>query len=240
MEFNVFTDKSKFRQINEDSFIVEERKDYVLAAVADGLGGHKAGNIASSIAVDFFEDYNFKIQEATENIFTEIVNVINRINKKIIKMSHDNPDYKGMGTTLSLVLIVDYKLYLGHVGDSRIYLLRNGSLRQLTIDDTLVQNMVDHERIKPEEVFGHPRGHILTQGLGVDESPEIETNEFSLKQGDCLLLCTDGLSDTLPAEKVEDILKKNLQKENPAQILGRKAIENEAQDNVTVLTGIIK
>lgn len=235
MEFKSFSSKGNVRKNNEDNYLL--RKDPCpVIVVADGMGGHRAGDVASQMAVDIIKKYEFNLNE---NILDEINNLINIINKKIIKKGEDNPEYKGMGTTLSLALIYDNKIYIGHIGDSRIYLFREEELKKITTDDSLVNELIESGRLNPNEAFDHPQKHILTQALGIDRDIKIETNEISLKENDLLLFCTDGLTDMIREENIEGIISNHSDLNTITQKLGKKALENGGSDNITLITGII-
>ena len=239
MYFNAYTNKGNFRETNEDDFLLDTSSfSYDIAAVADGMGGHQAGEVASKMAVNYLQGFQFNLQS---DIMEEIGKVIRDINQKLIKMADNNLEYRGMGTTLSLIIIDKNILYLGHVGDSRIYLYRNNKLSQLTTDDTLVQKMIADNKIEPEEAFNHPRSNILTQGLGIDTLSEVETAQLTLQKKDLVLLCTDGLSDMFRKQEIEDLLSSlSFRKQtNYAQKLGRRALKRGAKDNITVITGLV-
>ena len=238
MHFSVYTNKGNFREINEDDYFVDNDSfSYDIAAVADGMGGHQAGEVASSTAVNFLQNFHFQPQS---DIIEEIVGVIKKINKKLIKMAEDNFEFRGMGTTLSLAIIYDYNLYIGHVGDSRIYLLRENKLQQLTTDDTLVQKMIADNKIEPEDAFNHPRGNILTQGLGIDTLSGVETEQIELRSGDLILLCSDGLTDMLRREDIKKLIASCSDAETDyARVLGERALKRGGKDNITVITGLL-
>ena len=237
MKFAVFSDKGNHRETNEDNYIIQEiSSETALIAVADGMGGHQAGEVASQLAVNFLQDYQFDLES---NIIKEMEQVINTINHEIIKQAHQNDEYDNMGTTLSLGLINQNKLFFGHVGDSRIYLFRDDDLQQLTTDDTLVQQLVQQGKIKPEDAFNNPRSHILTQGLGVEYELDIQTDEIKLQAEDILLFCTDGLSDMIRGIEIEKMLQDMSQIDQLTEKLGEMALDNGGKDNITVITGII-
>jgi len=236
MEFKSFSSKGNVRKNNEDNYLLRKDPCHVIV-VADGMGGHRAGDVASQMAVDFIKEYEFNLEE---NILEEINSLIKMINKKIIKKGEDNPEYKGMGTTLSLALIYDNKIYIGHIGDSRIYLFREDELKKITTDDSLVNELIESGRLNPNEAFDHPQKHILTQALGIDKDINIETNEIKLKENDLLLFCTDGLTDMIREENIAEIISNHSDLNTITQKLGKKALENGGSDNITLITGIIK
>ena len=236
MEFKSFTSKGNVRENNEDNYLLK-LEPYPLIVVADGMGGHRAGDVASQIAVDFIKKYKFDLDH---DILAEIENLIKMINEKIINKGKKNQKYKGMGTTLSLALIYKKKLYIGHIGDSRIYLYRNQKLEKVTTDDSLVNELIESGRLSPGEAFDHPQKHILTQALGTDYDINIEKETVKLKDDDILMFCTDGLTDMIREKRIEEIIAEHTSDINTlAQKLGNKALENGGSDNITLITGII-
>ena len=238
MEFSVFFDKGITRKNNEDNYIIlNENHPFTAAAVADGMGGHNAGEVASRTAIDFIKSYQFDLDS---DIIPNLKKVINRANRKIIQLSQKNEEYQGMGTTLSLGLIYENILYFGHIGDSRIYLYRNHNLSQLTYDHTLVNELIQQKKIEKEDAFAHPQNHILTQALGLDETLSINTGCKPLKKEDVILFCTDGLTDMIKPEKIESLLQKSIfNMDEITSNLGHKALENGGKDNLTIIAGII-
>lgn len=236
MKFESFTTKGNVRKNNEDNFLLK-LKSFPLIVVADGMGGHKAGDVASQVAVDLIKNYEFEFEK---EILDEIEGLFNMVNKEIITIGSKNPEYKGMGTTLSLALIYNNKLYIGHIGDSRIYIYRNSKLEKITTDDSLVNELIEKGKISKGEAFNHPQKHILTQALGTDYKINIEKKIVELKDNDILLFCTDGLTDMIREEKIEEIIANNFSDINIlARKLGKKALENGGSDNITLITGII-
>ncbi|MGM0410464.1 MAG: Stp1/IreP family PP2C-type Ser/Thr phosphatase [Bacillota bacterium] len=236
MKFESFTTKGNVRKNNEDNFLLK-LKPFPLIVVADGMGGHKAGDVASQVAVDLIKNYEFEFEK---EILDEIEDLFNMVNKEIITIGSKNPEYKGMGTTLSLALIYNNKLYIGHIGDSRIYIYRNSKLEKITTDDSLVNELIEKGKISKGEAFNHPQKHILTQALGTDYKINIEKKIVELKDNDILLFCTDGLTDMIREEKIEEIIANNFSDINIlAKKLGKKALENGGSDNITLITGII-
>lgn len=236
MKFQSFTNRGNVRKNNEDNYLLK-LEPFPLIVVADGMGGHRAGDIASKIAVDFIKNYEFNLKK---DISAEIKELIYRTNDKIIREGSEKPEYRGMGTTLSLALIFKKTLYVGHIGDSRIYLYRNGSLEKITTDDSFVNELIESGRISSGEAFDHPQKHILTQALGIDDDINVENDKLSLKKDDILLFCTDGLTDMIREDRIEEIIDSfSSDIDGLAQKLGKKALENGGSDNITLITGII-
>lgn len=237
MKFSLFTDIGKKRNSNEDNYLIKEEEDYVVVAVADGMGGHRAGDVASKMAVEYLDNYEFN---PGSGLLQELRRVIKETNAKIIARGEKSREYAGMGTTLSAAVIYDMNLYKGHVGDSRIYLYRESELRQLSEDHSLVNELLQQGRIAKDEVFNHPQGHILTEALGIEREPEIDSGEISLQEGDQLLFCTDGLTDMLRPGEIEAIFNEYTGSvEKISERLGKKALENGGRDNITLITGLI-
>ena len=237
MKFKAYTDKGNIRERNEDNYLIK-LDPYPIIVVADGMGGHKAGKVASNIAVESIKGFKFTFNN--NNMLYDIKNAVKDANNKIIKKGSENPVQQGMGTTISLAVVIDNQLYIGHVGDSRIYLYRNQQLQRITTDDSLVNELVKKGKISSEEAFDHPQKHILTQALGLEKDIKVETNNILLKENDILLFCTDGLTDMIREQEIANIIDSNTSDiEVLARKLGDKALENGGNDNITLITGII-
>ncbi|MFW5980015.1 MAG: Stp1/IreP family PP2C-type Ser/Thr phosphatase [Halanaerobiales bacterium] len=238
MQIDSFTDKGHVRQKNEDSFLIKFNP-FPIFAVADGMGGHRGGDIASQIAVDTINNYNFNFDK-NKPLNKVIKNVINKANENIIKIGNKNSSLFGMGTTLSMGIIKDNILYTGHVGDSRIYLYRKNNLKRVTNDDSLVNRLIEQGKISSKQAFNHPRRHILLQALGTEDNLEIETNSIKLQNHDILMACTDGLTDMIKEKTIKKIIQnKNLNAKSIADTLGERALQKGGNDNITVIVGII-
>ena len=236
MQFRIFYDKGKIRENNEDNYLIKE-KPYPLLVVADGMGGHQAGEVASKIAIDEINKFSLNFEE---DIFMQIEKAIRKANKNIFERANNNSSYRGMGTTLSMGIIINNYLYIGHIGDSRIYLFRENNLSLETKDHTLVQKYVDDKKIKQEEAFYHPQKHILTQALGVESNLNIQIKKILLQENDILIFCTDGLSDMLKKEDIKKILlNNNLNIDDISNVLGKEALNKGGIDNITFIAALI-
>lgn len=224
------SDCGKVKELNEDDYLRLERSDFSLFAVADGMGGHNAGEIASSMAIDILKDYEFDL----DNMPGSIIAAIKFANKQILTKARENIEYEGMGTTLTTAVLIDDKLYIGHIGDSRAYLLRNSELRQLTEDHSLVNKLVKAKEITSQEAREHPQSNILLQALGVEKNIDIDIVEVDIKEGDIVLLCTDGLNRMVKDDTIEEVLLENSDLEEKAKKLVQIANEFGGYDNVTV------
>ena len=185
------TDIGQVREGNEDSFLVVAP----LYAVADGMGGHRGGEVASSLALE-------TVQGMFERKEGSLADQVVEANRAVFDRSQNDRSVSGMGTTLTAVLVDGSRVHLVHVGDSRAYLLRGGELAQLTEDHTLVHRMVMEVEISQEEAETHPHRSILTRALGVDQSVQVDEGDVEAAAGDRLLLCTDGLTGMVPEGRI--------------------------------------
>lgn len=224
------TDVGHVREGNEDSVSPADDgagSGPMVIAIADGMGGHVGGEVASRLAIDAAID-----PPAQASITTS--ERIAAGNEAVIAKSADDPGLAGMGTTLTLgVFDTDGMMRIGHVGDSRLYLLRDGDLRQLTTDHTWVMEMQIRGQLSPEQAANHPRRHLLTRVLGMPQV-EVESAEVELQDGDRVMLCSDGLTTMLSDESVQTIL---LQAETPSDAvwaLVEAANAAGGYDNTTV------
>ncbi|MTI61033.1 MAG: Stp1/IreP family PP2C-type Ser/Thr phosphatase [Firmicutes bacterium] len=231
MQYKIYTNIGKVRNDNEDSYLLK-MEPYPLIAVADGMGGHSAGEIASKLAVDFINEYNFVFQN---NLLKEIEDSINAANMNIHKLGNQQQEYRDMGTTLSMGIIYQNSLYIGHVGDSRIYLFRDNTGKQLTTDHSLVNQLLENNQITYKEAFNHPQRHIITQALGTSSNLKVETKKVSLQNNDILLFCTDGLSDMVKFNIIEELYQSHSNLKELSNNLGEKALENGGNDNITFI-----
>jgi protein phosphatase len=236
MSFNFFTNIGNKRGNNEDNYLIMQPLEIqAILAVADGMGGHNAGEVASRVAIDTIKEFSFDFQkEITEQINT----VVKKANENIFNYSEQKNNYKDMGTTLTLSLIKDNSLYFGHVGDSRLYVY-NDQLQQITTDHYLVNDLVENKTIKPDEAFDHPNKNIITQALGVDRELEIQTGQIDVETDDIVMLCTDGLTDMVRFEKIKNVFHQNEEIEIILDTLGNMALQNGGNDNITIIMGKI-
>jgi len=234
MSFHIFTNIGNKRKKNEDSYLIlQPEKGVAILAVADGMGGHSAGEVASEIAIESIRDYSF---DFADNIIKQIKSAVNKANENIINYEADDINYKDMGTTLTLSVLKDNKLFYGHVGDSRIYLF-DGQLNQVTRDHSLVNDLIENKSIRPDEAFDHPKKNIITQALGIDKDLEIQTDQIDITDEDIIMLCTDGLSDMIRFENIEEVFQKDKKLQEMIDELGSQALNNGGTDNITIIMG---
>lgn len=229
MNYYALTDVGKKRSLNEDSFIA----DGSIFAVADGMGGHRAGEIASSIALDVLKSNLAK--QSKDPLDQKLVNAIKLANKEIYTKAIRDLDRRGMGTTLTAAVLHDDKLYVGHVGDSRLYLLRDGKLTQLTGDHSLVAQMVESGHLKPEEAEVHPQRSIITRAVGSEADVEVDVVITDILPDDRFLLCTDGLTSMLTDNEIAETLRDRDDLDAACRELVDWANDRGGNDNITAI-----
>lgn len=227
------TDVGRVRQRNEDSYLIADP----LFAVADGLGGHQGGAVASSVAIDTLKEVSGG-DEAT--IPDRLREGVVRANQVVHERAEADPALKGMGTTLTAAVAGVGRFHLAHVGDSRAYLLRNGQLTPLTEDHTLVRRLVEEGRLTPEEAEVHPQRSILTRALGIEGEVEVDQATVEITAGDRVLLCSDGLTSMIPDDDVHRILASGDGPQPTAEALVAAALDAGGQDNVTAVVLDVK
>ncbi len=224
------SDTGRIRKNNQDSYLA----DGAVFAVADGMGGHVGGEIASKMAIDVFAEA-FSETENSPNI----VDVVRKANSAILARALREPKLAGMGTTLCVLSVSEdenkYQLNLVNVGDSRGYLFRSGELYQLTDDHTLISEMLRSGEITREQAGNHRARHILTRALGVDPEVEIDHWKIEPKESDLYLLCSDGLTNEMTDPEIVQILAKQEPTDELAQELVNGALNNGGSDNVTCI-----
>lgn len=221
------THVGKVRKNNEDSLIVIEPETFV---TADGMGGQAAGEVASKILVETVKNFLPLVPEPwNEEILSKS---IRKANAKVLQAANENKNYRGMGTTATILHIYKNRAYYAHIGDSRIYRVRNKLLEQITEDHSYVESLVRRGEITPEQARVHPMKNILTQAVGADEDITIDTGNFRVDFDDIFLLCTDGLTNMV---EDENILKILLESSNPADDLIQAALDGGGHDNISVI-----
>ncbi len=215
MQFCGITDIGKKRENNEDNiYIPEANESLKLFILADGMGGANAGEKASQVAIKVVRDYvraNFiKIERTKEALEKLLLGAIKKANSEIYRLSQEHSEYSGMGTTLIVVLIYRGRIHIGHIGDSRVYRIRQNIFRQLTKDHSFVQNLVKQGEITLEEAKNHPQKNVLLKVLGCEEkvAPDIITKGFV--KGDIILVCSDGLTNMVDDKYIYETIMKNI------------------------------
>lgn len=235
MKIFSMTDVGRKREINQDYVFATDEPLGVLPnllVVADGMGGHKAGDFASKYTVEVLEEeLKHTLKEGSEEVLLDAVQTANH---KLIEAAGKDIKLEGMGTTLVVATVIDHTLYFVNVGDSRLYLI-NKDIRQLSRDHSLVEEMVRLGGINEEEARNHPDKNIITRAIGVKENVEADFFEFSLKKGDTILMCTDGLCNMVDDEEIFAIIKGARDIVEAGRTLIDRANENGGKDNIGVV-----
>jgi serine/threonine protein phosphatase PrpC len=230
--FAAATDVGRMRKNNEDSYLSRNP----VAAVADGMGGHSAGEVASAIAIEELAALRGRGPWENETAATDdLKQAILRANRRIREMAAGDRKLNGMGTTLVALLEDGDLVHLANVGDSRGYLLRQGELSQVTVDHSLVQELVDDGRLSPEDAERHPQRSVITRALGIEPEVEFDLFTYKLQVGDRLLLCSDGLSDVVEPRQIRNVLLRVRNPDEAASRLIAVANEQGGPDNITVI-----
>jgi serine/threonine protein phosphatase PrpC len=221
----------KIRANNQDSAYAGS----YLFVVADGMGGHAGGDVASALAIRRITEVDKRYTSAHDAAFALQSSLI-AANSLLAETVFEHNELTGMGTTVSGLIRVDNQIAMAHIGDSRVYRFRNGKLEQISTDHTFVQRLVDSGRITPEEAAVHPRRSVLMRVLGdVDAAPEIDTEVFDTSPGDRWMICSDGLSSYVSDDKMEHVLATVPDAQAAAERLVKESLDQGAPDNVTVV-----
>ncbi|HEV8246191.1 MAG TPA: Stp1/IreP family PP2C-type Ser/Thr phosphatase [Polyangiaceae bacterium] len=218
------------RKTNEDSMVIDQAIG--LFVVADGMGGHNAGEVASALAAKTLHEFIEQAHDASESIVAEALVLAN---DQVLSAAAGNATYEGMGTTVVAACIKDGSLVFGNVGDSRIYLMRDGSLEQLTDDDSWVSRVLPADAIGTEEASRHPMRHVLTKVVGLRDDMEPSVGSSSFQSGDMLLLCSDGLHGVVNDDAIAALLGRSGSVEEIAGDLVEKALDSGSTDNITAV-----
>jgi protein phosphatase len=220
------TDAGRQRRANEDSYYARAPA----FAVADGMGGAKAGEVASQIAAETFEQ-----RTDDGNPEQQLSRVAHAANRRIFEQSESDSNLRGMGTTLTGALVADDEVTIVHVGDSRAYLLREGELRQLTRDHSLVEELRRQGRLTSQEAEEHPQRSVVTRALGVEPDVQLDVHTHQARSGDLFLLCSDGLTSMVRQDRMREIVTGSDSLRAAADRLVAEANENGGRDNITVV-----
>ena len=258
------TDKGKVRTTNEDQFLIAELTKAMrvwqtslpepklqfgeehahLFLVADGMGGHRAGERASALAVVAIEQFTlntfkwfFGSNDAdAQKVLAQFQSALSQADARILEEAAEHPELTGMGTTVTMAFHLGAQLCVVHVGDSRAYLYRDGELHQLTQDHTLMADMVRQGALRPDEIAGHRLRHVITNVVGGPElGVRVEARSFEVQAGDRLLLCSDGLTETVTNEAIAATLDREPAPEVAAKQLLAQATDGGGPDNITLL-----
>lgn len=218
------THQGLVRASNQDNWLAQAP----LYGVADGMGGHKGGETASRVALQVFQNAIGRKTPDAEALRM----AVEAANRRVYDMSAHDESLSGMGTTMSMIWQDDTRLLIAHVGDSRIYRLREGKLRQMTDDHSFVAELVRNNIITPEMAKNHPQRNIITRAVGVDPYVEVDLLEEESEPGDIWLICSDGLHGMVEDEEIQTVLS-TMELEEAAERLMSRALENGGHDNIT-------
>ena len=236
------TDVGLKRGHNEDNYLINEELN--LFVVADGMGGHAGGEYASAIAVNTVEEIvtsleleGVEVTDATDPVEvtrTKLSHSIRLAGRRIFEKAKEQPEYHGMGTTAVVVLVDGSNAYIAHVGDSRVYMLRDGKMEQVTEDHSLIAEKIRHGLLSPEEAKNHRMRNVITRSLGYQEDVEVDLQVRAIRRGDQFLLCSDGLSGNVSQEEMGDALGRLGPQEAARHLIGL-ACERGGEDNITTV-----
>ncbi len=239
MQAVALTNQGLERSRNEDSCFAASNGENALLVVADGMGGHKAGNVASDLVIKEAEKAWLKLGECNNEAGADIRKVIeeyiHEANRLIIKEADTNPSQKGMGTTVTAALLCGQHLTIGHVGDSRAYLIKGDIITLITKDHSLPEQLMESGQITKEEARCHPQRHILTRALGISAKLTVDIFEEQVEEGTTVLLCTDGLTNMVQDEEILAIVNQYPEPQQIAEELIEQANKCGGFDNITVV-----
>ena len=224
----VITDTGRKRRRNEDAYVCEPP----LFAIADGMGGAQAGEVASRLAAAALKESDARTLGGEERIS----DLIQEANRRVYDRSITDPNTSGMGTTITVALVEDGNVAFGHVGDSRAYLIREGRMEQVTEDHSLVNELMKSGKLSREEAETHPQRSVITRALGTDPDVDADTFTIEAKAGDVFLLCSDGLTDMVGEREIQELVERNRENLDAAlKALVKAANRGGGEDNITVV-----
>lgn len=228
MNVGFATHPGRKRRHNEDSYVVEPP----VFAVADGMGGAKAGEVASGLAAAALKETGSDGMRGEERV----TQLIQEANRRVFRRANEDREASGMGTTMTVALVEDGRVVFGHVGDSRAYLIRSGSIEQLTDDHSLVAELVRSGRLTPEEAEAHPQRSVITRAVGTEPDVDVDTFTIDPEDGDLFLICSDGLTDMVDDGTIIEAIERHRDDlDEAAKALVGAANRVGGEDNITVL-----
>ena len=239
MKYSAKTDRGSVREINEDYYNIISGYPGIPAAfiIADGMGGHNAGEIASRTSIDHISNIILEAPELlaestdmAETIKSLIVNANQVVYNKSLELTENN----GMGTTLIMAVITGNIMHIGHVGDSRLYLVRKDNMKRITTDHSYIEELVKNGSLTREEAEKHPKRNIITRALGCSEDLEVDTYICKLEANDCIVMCTDGLTNMLDEKEIKDVVMREAPVKACEELVAG-AIRGGGDDNITVI-----
>lgn len=227
------TDVGNFRKLNEDSLGIYEGDMYSIYIIADGMGGHNAGEVASKTAVDSILEFirdSFKV----DDVVNCIRDAVKTANEKVFKLQKGDSTLSGMGTTITLCIICKGVAYIANIGDSGCFMVNSRGITKITKDHSLVQQLIDNGSITEEEAKIHPNKNIITRALGTASSVEVDIFEIEITPDAKFILCTDGLSNEVSNNEIYDIVTKNKEQEACEKLVELSKLKG-GKDNISVI-----
>ncbi len=240
------TDVGLKRGHNEDNYLINEELN--LYVVADGMGGHAGGEYASAIAVNTVEEVVTSLEAGDLELDTtdpveitrhKLTHAIRLAGRRIYEKAKEQPEYHGMGTTVVVLLVRNGNAYVAHVGDSRVYLVREGRIEQVTEDHSLIAEKIRHGLITPEEAKNHKMRNVITRSLGYQEDVEVDLSVRAVRRGDTFLLCSDGLSGLVEEDELLDHVVR-MSPQPAARALTELACQRGGDDNITTIIATVE
>lgn len=232
----------KWSQISEIGLVRAGNEDSMCAcpeiglfAVADGMGGHRAGEIASSTALSYLEEQLKNSRVEQEDVATNLLRIMDEANQRIYRLSCENEQYRGMGTTVTAGIVLGNELIIAHVGDSRAYIIRNNDIIQITNDHSLVGEMLRCGGLTEEQASNHPQKNVLTRAMGTAPNIRIDLHRKNIQAGDKILLCTDGLINHVRPKEIVEIISTQPDLGSCLRELMKIALERGGVDNITMV-----
>lgn len=240
MNYVVRSHIGRVRTVNEDraAVIVSESQQIAIAVVADGMGGHLGGDVASTMAVELLEERVKRLLSLPETSAQWLIwlrEVIDELNEKIYVKASKEKRYKGMGTTLDIAVITKNEMYIGHVGDSRVYIIDDETIELVTKDHSFVNALVDSGAITKEEAVDHPKKNWIVQALGSDKKVKADIFAQSLTEVSYILLCTDGLTNKVTDDEIYAVMNEKLPLKHRTERLIHLANERGGEDNISII-----
>lgn len=237
MKFAYRTDVGLRRKDNQDSVgVYQNTNGAMIAIVADGMGGHQGGDVASEMVVSHLGSaFETNQSQTIDELIRWLIFELNSENDRILEKAHNHTNLSGMGTTFVAVLLVADTYIVANIGDSRCYRYRDGVLKQLTEDHSLVNELVKHGDISPEDAKHHPQKNLITRSLGISKDVDADVTIYHSYAGDTLLLCSDGLTNMVSDAKIQEVLGSNQPLQGKCDDLVRFANDQGGQDNITAL-----
>lgn len=238
MRYAAITDVGNVRKVNEDYFYLD-KKNNILFMVADGMGGHNAGDVASKMVINIIKNYfneNFTQSLSIEEMVDILKKAIDLANEEILKVSNEYENLYGMGTTITCVFIKDDEIVFLNAGDSRGYMIYQTTIKQVTVDHSLVSELLLNGKLTEAEAENHPKKNIITSCIGTNHHYQLDVYRMPLESGVKVMLCTDGLTNLMTRNEMIDIINNNeTDLEQSVQELVRTAKANGGFDNITII-----